>query len=375
MIYVTVGVMILFIFFALWIMSSWFSMKTTEFGDVRPEPKKLLISVLIPVRNEGLNIENTLDSILKNRADPVLYEVIVIDDHSDDNTNELVESITEQHMNVKLIHLGDELSGKKKAIEAGVLVAGGDVILCTDGDCKVPEYWIQCYLEAYIGNPNSKLIFGGVRYESHGNYLVNLLNIELSILVIIGAATMKRGIPTMINGANFSYKREVFLAVDGYQGNENIPSGDDEFLLRKVKNKFQDGIYFLKNPNSIVETTAPDSLKKLIDQRRRWGAKWKYHQDIYSKLIPILIFLINVSALWAMFEMALLSNVSYWLTFLASKAIIDFLFMRIATKFLDVKSQLLSFFLLEIIYPFYVVFFAIASNFGKYSWKGRVYGN
>ena len=356
-------------------MHSWFSMGIVGLGDINSGANEIFISVLIPVRNEELNIEATLDSILKNKIDHVTYEVIVIDDHSEDSTCDLVESIVKQHSHVKLIHLGDDFSGKKNTVELGVAVAQGEIILCTDGDCRVPEAWLQCYLEAYSRDSNSKLVFGGVRYETNGKYLVQLLNVELSILVIIGAASMNRGIPTMINGANFSYKKETFLAVNGYKGNENIPSGDDEFLLRKTQKQFSSGIGFLKNPKSVVETASPDSFLELIGQRRRWAAKWKHHQDTYSKFIPALIFLINASAIWAIFQLFTTSYAYEWFTFLVFKGAMDFVFMRNATKFMGVKGSILSFVLLEIIYPFYVVFFAIASNFGRYSWKGRVYDN
>jgi len=375
MIIIGAGVLILFMIFTFWILTSWVSIKTIGLGNIKTETNELMISVLIPVRNEGLNIESTLESILKNKMSSTLYEVIVIDDHSDDNTRDLVELIVRKFPHVQLIALKDGLSGKKKAIETGVSKAKGEIILCTDGDCKVPELWLQSYHEAYLKDANFKLIFGGVKYENHGNYLINLLNVELSILVMIGAATMNRGIPTMINGANFSYKKETFLYVNGYKGNENIPSGDDEFLLRKVKTQYSSGIGFLKNTKSIVETVPPKSIIELIDQRRRWGSKWKHHHEAYSKLIPILIFSINASAIGAFIQLLTTSNVVECFTFLGFKGILDFLFMRTATNFIGVKSSLLSFFLLEIIYPFYVVFFAFASNFGRYSWKGRVYEN
>lgn len=373
MIIIVIAVLILFMIFTLWILMSWFSIKSIGSENIESNASGLMISVLIPIRNEGLNIESTLKSILKNKMPSTMYEVIVIDDHSDDNTRDVVEQIVRKFSHVQLILLNDGLLGKKKAIETGISIAKGEIILCTDGDCKVPIHWLQSYYEAYFKEVNSKLIFGGVKYENHGSYFINLLNVELSILVMIGAATMNRGMPTMINGANLSYKRETFIAVNGFKGNENIPSGDDEFLLRKVKKQHSSGIGFLKNPKSIVETAPPKSIMELINQRRRWGSKWKHHHEAYSKLIPILVFSINASAIWAFFQLLTTSNVLVCFAFLTFKGILDFLFMRTATNFIGVKGSLLSFILLEIIYPLYVVFFAFASNFGRYSWKGRVY--
>lgn len=375
MIFVAGSILFLYCIFIAWILISWFYLKGHEEGgaDSLGTSGNILATVLVPVRNEEAGIYTTIHSILNNKISNTGYEIIVIDDHSTDQTVLLVEELCRKHDQVKLTSLPNGVGGKKSAIEMGVHEAKGEWILCTDGDCEVPKDWVRNYLKAYAGWGENIFLFGPVKYKSSGRMVHDFLNIELSVLVVIGGATMANGIPTMLNGANLSYRKEAFTKVGGYQGNREIPSGDDEFLVRKMDSKFPNGVRFLKNSDAIVQTDAPKSLRELVNQRRRWAAKWKHHTGFLSSFIPLLIFMANTCAIVAMAG----ALVGYYriecFGFLGMKALFDFIIMKVSTRFLRVNYGLFYWALLEIIYPFYVVFFGIASNFGKYSWKGREY--
>src|SRR5690606_6210995 len=97
---------------------------------------EVFVSVIVPVRNEEQNIQKTLQSILGNRYPNDLFEVLVIDDHSDDHTVDLVRSVGSGL--IRIINLDTDKQGKKQAIAKGVELARGELILCTDGDTLVP---------------------------------------------------------------------------------------------------------------------------------------------------------------------------------------------------------------------------------------------
>ncbi|MFT7034220.1 MAG: biofilm PGA synthesis N-glycosyltransferase PgaC [Cyclobacteriaceae bacterium] len=375
MIIISTAFMLVYSTFILVIIWSWNSIKKSSNDKFRFEKNIVNITVLVPVRNEAENIEVLIRSIYKVAYDESRYEVIVINDHSTDNTRDIVTNLAKEYDQLKIIDQKIGISGKKKAIELGVSFASGEIIVCTDGDCYVPQNWLAVYAETYRISPNSVMVFGGVRYKSNDSFIINLLNIELSILQMIGGASMNLGIPTMINGANFSYTKAAFKTVDGYSGNRNIPSGDDEFLLRKLHSQFSSRIYFLKAKSTIVETLPPSSFATWINQRRRWAAKWKYHTDVYSKLIPVFIFLFNVFSVYMIFNVFSGNERTISMIFLGLKAVAEYVLISISTRFLGVSNRILNFVYLQLIYPFYVVFFAIASNFGRYTWKGREYNN
>lgn len=375
MIIISTAVILIYSTFIIVIIWSWKSIKKGSNDISYLEKNTFNISVLIPVRNEAENIEVLIRSICKVAYHKSQYEVIVIDDHSNDNTGEIAKYLTKEYDQLKVIDQKKGVSGKKKAIEIGVSNSSGEIIVCTDGDCCVPQNWLAAYAETYRKSPNTVMVFGGVRYKSNKSFVIDLLNIELSILQMIGGASMKLGIPTMINGANLSYIKKAFKAVGAYSGNENIPSGDDEFLLRKLHSKFPAGVEFLKDRLTIVETLPPSSFETWIHQRRRWAAKWKHHKDVYSKLIPVFIFLFNSFSIYMIFNVLSGNERTVSIIFLGLKSVVEYLLISISTRFLGVSNKILNFIYLQLIYPFYVVFFGIASNFGKYTWKDREYNN
>ncbi|MDQ3392657.1 MAG: glycosyl transferase family 2, partial [Bacteroidota bacterium] len=178
--------------------------------------------------------------------------------------------------------------------------------------------------------------------------------------------------PNMCNGANLSFTKKSFLAVKGYEGNTHIPSGDDEFLMHKIYNKYPGKVYFLKSENFIVTTKAKDDLKSLFYQRRRWAGKWKLYSDFKISLFAAFYFLFNL-VFFASFLMMIFGeyHFSMFLVQFVARLVVDFVFLRSIMKFLKQPFSVPLFIVAEIIYPFYILILGIASNFGNYEWKGR----
>ena len=144
---------ILTILYALLLMAYryWFSLNKVFEQDrnkhVNEHP--IRFSIVIPARNEALNIKACLDSILAQDYPVEFFEVIVIDDFSEDDTAFIVKAIGHDHPNVHLLSLADYFkqgemnSFKKKAIEKAVSKAKGEWIVTTDADCIVRKEWLS----------------------------------------------------------------------------------------------------------------------------------------------------------------------------------------------------------------------------------------
>ncbi len=326
-------------------------------------------SVIVPVRNESAHIERLIRSIFISASKHPEFEVIVIDDHSQDETKSIVKSLQAEFEELKYAKLPEEQTGKKAAITLGTKLAEADLIICTDGDSEVSETWLDEHKRAF--SSGVKLAFGPVKlFNAQKNIWIDMLNLELAALVGIGASTMKMGKPTMINGCNYSFSKEAFLEVGGFEGNEHIASGDDEFLLRKIHKAFPYKIKFLKG--ALVESEPPESWKTFYHQRRRWASKWKQHQDIFSLLVPLVIFCMYGVWSWMLVDSTLTAN-PLGLYIIGTKFIVDYVFIYSVIKVQTNRLAFVSFVLLQIIYPFYVVFFGLASNFGTYSWRNRTH--
>ena len=164
------------------------------------------ISVIIPVRNESTNIGPLLDDL--SRQQHKYYEVIVIDDHSDDDTAQIVEEHVKRTKN--MLWLKNTGTGKKSALAQGIHSARGTIIVTTDADCRVTENWLA-KIAGYFDDTSTQMVFGCVKMEST-SFFASLQSIEFAALVGAGVATAAWGFPTMCNGANLAFLRRVLSA-------------------------------------------------------------------------------------------------------------------------------------------------------------------
>ncbi|WP_109829244.1 glycosyltransferase [Reichenbachiella versicolor] len=320
------------------------------------------VTVLVPARNEESNIHATLDCILSNDYPKDLLQVIVIDDHSDDGTADVVNSVD----GVELLKLDSDRQGKKNAITHGVNNSSGDLIICTDADTKVSNHWVKMHVLSF--REGNQLSFGPVEYIGKWS---NMLNLELYSLVMFGAVYNAIGKTGMINGCNYSFSRAVFKEVNAFEGNLDIASGDDEFLLRKVHALYPRKVKFLKAKEALVKTIPAETLRGLIHQRRRWASKWRYHEDLASKVSPIAVFFFYLIILLSLIQSFWSGEWGALFIALMIKMVSEYLFCSGYNSIVQDRVSLWGILKLEIIYPFYAVFVGVTSNFGRYSWRGR----
>jgi cellulose synthase/poly-beta-1,6-N-acetylglucosamine synthase-like glycosyltransferase len=216
------------------------------------------------------------------------------------------------------------------------------------------------------------MVIGPVRIETDETFFSKIQAIEFSSLIGSGAATLEFGVPTMCNGANLAFRKDVFNEVNGYDGNEKIASGDDEFLLRKISARHSIGISFNNSPDSIVSTGPQKALSQFISQRLRWAGKWKHHRDSKSKILALSVFVFHVMVLSLpiLFAVQVMSGFQV-LSLLASKFMLEFIFLSSVTSWLGIRWNWLSFLLLQLIYPIYAIYIGLTSLFFNPSWKGR----
>lgn len=327
------------------------------------------ISVIIPARNEEENIGNLLVSLQKQTYPGHLYEIIVVDDHSEDNTAGVVKRFSF----VKLIQpsFTTNNSFKKKAIESGIAVATGDLIITTDADCIVPVNWLKT-IAAFKEEKKAVFIAAPILLANNKSFLQIFQTIDFLVLQGITAAAVQKKVHNMCNGANLAYERKVFYEADGFSGIDNIASGDDMLLMNKIVTRFPDKYFYLLSKEAIVTTNAAKTWKAFFSQRIRWASKATHYNDIKIFSVLLLVYCFNLALL-------LLFIVSFWKPFLwmglvavlIAKTIIELLFIYPVAKFYS-KTKLLNLFL--IFQPAHILYTVIAGWLGRFSyfeWKGR----
>ncbi len=343
--------------------------------DFKPSTR---ISVLVAARNEAANIQKTIQNILAQNYPSSLFELIIIDDHSEDDTAALVEA--EQAPNLRLLRLQEHLSTeeqiysyKKKAIELGISKAKGELIVCTDADCEVPSHWLHLMAQTYE-QEQAKFIAAPVEFVKAKSIFERFQALDfLGMMAITGAGIHAR-MMRMCNGANLAYPKAVFEELGGFQGIDQLASGDDMMLLQKVAAQYPQEIRFIKSPEALVATELKRNLSSFIRQRRRWASKSGSYQDWRTQLQLGIVWLFCCSLLLSLllapfwgWELMLCFGVQ-----LGIKAFVDYQLLASATSFFHRKALLEVFIPALFLHSAYIIMVGTLSLFPqKYQWKGR----
>jgi poly-beta-1,6-N-acetyl-D-glucosamine synthase len=328
------------------------------------------LSIIIPFRNEAVHLTQLLRSLFDQTYSAEYFEVIFVDDHSTDASASIVNSFIASQPAFKLLSLSSE-EGKKKAISLGVNHAKNDIIITTDADCTMTPNWLMTINESFASE-KTMMGVGPVKIVPTNSFFSQLQGMEFASLIGSGAATLSYGVPTMCNGANLSFRRKAFHEVNGYEGNFGIASGDDEFLMRKFKKEFSNGIHFIPDSDATVVTQPLHELSDFIHQRVRWAGKWRYNDSWQTKGLAAFIFIFQLSFIMLPFFMlfGLIPKNIGWIL-ISTKVLLEFLFLYQVGIFLRLPWRWTSFFVLQFIYPVYVGWIGLVAHRKSFEWKGR----
>jgi poly-beta-1,6-N-acetyl-D-glucosamine synthase len=325
-----------------------------------------LLSIIIPVRNEQAGIGNLLEDIRIQSYQN--FEVIVVNDNSFDLTTEIVLKFA--HQDQRFVLLTSQGNGKKKALTTGINGSRGEIIVTTDGDCRVGVDWLKTMLK-YFQVSGTKMVFGGVRLQG-SSFFSMVQSHEFLSLLGTAAATLWFGFPSMCNGANLAFRKDTFFEVAGYTNNLHIPSGDDEFLMRKIFKTYPDGIQFVGDAKAVVSTSASGSLKEFVHQRVRWAGKWKHDVSSLNAVLAIFIFCFQLSVLvWPMIIATGWIGIGLGMSLFILKFIAEGFFLKKIARFVKVPWKWRAFIFLQIFYSIYAVWIGLISSFSTFEWKGR----
>ncbi len=350
----------------------WSEIKVPEEGKEFQQLKGIWVSVVVVVRNEEENIQKLLLDLARQSFAPACFEVLVVDDHSEDSTcRQVQEMAAVVPCRLRLLPLrGGE--GKKAGLQLGVEEAVGSVIVVTDGDCRVPASWLE-KMSGMFSTGKAVFVAGPVTFSEEKSLFEKMQTIEFASLVGTGAAMLQAGEAGMCNAANMAFTREVFMEVLEGRTDSHIPSGDDEFLLQSVYQRFPEGINFIKHKGAVVSTGARRSWNDFLQQRRRWAGKWRLHKNPSVLFTAMAVFFLQLGWLAASVLMLLNGFLIYFFAGVLLKFGAEFLFLRSVLRSFGKTILVLPFLLLQLLYPMYVLFFGLAANFGSFTWKGRKY--
>jgi poly-beta-1,6-N-acetyl-D-glucosamine synthase len=332
-------------------------------------PPTTTISIIIPARNEEENIGRLLHSMAEQQYPKELYEIVVMDDHSTDAT----AAIVRQFANVKLVQLKEDNinSYKKKAIETGIAVATGELIITTDADCLPSSNWLST-LASFKEEKKSVFIAAPVSINCSSSVVEMFQAMDFMILQGITGASVHKNIHSMCNGANLAYEKAAFYQVNGFSGVDHIASGDDMLLMHKIWKQYPEKVHYLKSTEAIVTTQPVKTWKAFFSQRIRWASKAKKYDDKRIIAVLLVVYLFNLSFL--VLAIAGFFN-PYWWLYLAGlwllKTIVELPFFLSVAAFFKMQWTAKLFFFFQPLHIIYTLVSGFFGQFGKYDWKGR----
>ena len=269
------------------------------------------VSVILCAHNEGYNLSQFLPSLLTQ--DYPLYEVIVVDDGSEDNTRAVVESFmaNDPRLHLTFVPCGARVgSTKKLALTLGAKAAQYDLLLLTDADC-VPEsgHWISEMVKGF-GNvqgdnvPSTKdIVLGFGAYFAEDGHINRLVRYDTLFngLHYLGAALC--GHPYMGVGRNLAYRKSLFFESGGFTRLMTNKAGDDDLFVNHVATR--DNTSVILSRESYTWSVSKKTLKEWWQQKRR-------HLSVSPAYRPVTKFRLTLEPLTrGLFYLALMVVIAY----------------------------------------------------------------
>jgi len=243
------------------------------------------VSVVICARNEYMNLAENLPLILQQ--DYPNFEVVVVNDNSDDESNFLLQDLAQEFKNLSIVTISQTLnffSGKKFPLSIGIKSAKHELLLLTDADCKPQSsQWLRQMQRNFTAGTDIVLGYGG--YE-HGQGLLNkLIRFDTLHIAIQYLSLALAHLPYMGVGRNLAYRKPLFYEHNGFISHYRIHSGDDDLFVNKAATSRNTRIEI--TPGSHTLSKAKTTLNAWMRQKRRHFSSSRYYKARHKFVLSL----------------------------------------------------------------------------------------
>ncbi|MFW6245162.1 MAG: glycosyltransferase [Fibrobacterota bacterium] len=333
-------------------------------------------SVVIAARNEERNIRGCIESVFSQNIPSSSYEVIVVNDRSEDSTPAILSELQSEYPNLRVVDITETVPGispKKNAVSKGIDAAGNEIIVFTDADCIVSSGWLSAISRFFASDTG--LVQGITCYRfipGMNRIFFGLQTIDFLSHGIVAASAIGANLPINSNANNFAFRRKVFEEIGGYGNKANrVVSGDDDLLLQRVWKSGRWNVTFMADPAGTVETNPTPTVSAAFDQRKRWGSQTvHYCAPQVALLSSVFIFYLSIvlSFVVTLFDK---SNLPLFLSQLLVKMAGETALLIPGTRIFR-KKELRAFIPLASLVQLPMVIAAVLLGvFGRFGWKGQ----
>ncbi len=321
---------------------------------------KIPVTIIICAKNEAKNLTETLPFIIEQEYNP--FEIILVNDHSTDNTLEVMQSFKDNYPNIQIVHLDKNGSGnKKKAITEGIKASKFEHLLFTDADCKpVSKQWISEMTSHF--NERKEIVLGYGAYEKRNSWLNKLIRFETLLTAIQYFSYAKSSLAYMGVGRNLAYKKSLFKKVNGFKTHQHVQSGDDDLFVNQVANNNVSCCY---SKDSFTYSKPHIHFKKWLYQKRRHISTANHYKPIHQFFLGL--FYLSQFLFWflGIFLLLTTSNLVFVSVLFGFRLFIQYLIYGFSAKKLNESDLFIYLPFLELFLIIIQLFIFIQNLFQK----------
>lgn len=253
-----------------------------------PKAKKVFqqhpVSIIVCAKNEDENLARNIPGLVFQKYSST-YQVIVVNDHSTDDSKYILQQLSKKFKVLEVIELENQpkmIPGKKFPLSVGIREADHELLLLTDADCvPASEFWLQKMQDAY--EEGIDIVLGYSPYHKLRGLLNKVIRFETFHTALQYLSYALAGKPYMGVGRNISYKKSLFLANKGFASINHIPGGDDDLFINKVATSTNTAIMIDAEAHTM--STPKRSWREWIRQKTRHYSTSKYYKPIHRLLL------------------------------------------------------------------------------------------
>ena len=333
-----------------------------ELTQVQP-----MVSVIVAARDEESVLSRCLQA-LESQDYSGCYEVVVVDDRSQDDTWNIIAAKAKTWPGLKGLKAASQLRftcPKKSALAQGIEASSGSILLFTDADCCPPIGWVASMAAHFASGVG--LVAGYAHPDPVRGLMGRLLAVDNIAVGALAAGSFAMGKPLSCSGRNLAYRREVYDKVGGFAQIGHLIGGDDVYFMRLVaaagrwKMVFNRAVPMPSGPT-------PARIGDVVQQKLRHAAKGGHYEG-GAFLLAVALYCFHFFLAWALLRMFLGSGVDGWVlgAWFLRWCIDTMLLWRMAAL---AERWLLRYLpLVEVVYIPYVLIFTVVGRLGWFRWK------
>jgi cellulose synthase/poly-beta-1,6-N-acetylglucosamine synthase-like glycosyltransferase len=336
------------------------------------------ISIVIAARNEEKTLPHLLNDLQRQSYPGDRMEIIIANDHSTDGTAAIIQKIADQDDRFQCISVIATISGltaKKNAMAQAISKATGEIILCTDADCRLLPTWAERMVSCFLPDVGAVIGFSRLEPAEKGFHLFQIMqSIDFLMLMTAAQGSANLGHAWAASGQNFAYRKAVYEEVGGFTKIGHRISGDDVLFLQLIRNLTKWKVRFTADAGARNQSRAEPSISDFFHQRIRWASngayQWKLNRLFFGYVINTfltnLILLISVPV-----SLFLPQTLPLFLAGWLFKGLAEVCLFNKGSRIYD-QRQLRPYFPLWFVAQIpYVVLVGLMGTTGGFIWKDR----